>query len=102
MLVTGQDGGRPCLLLDDGDVWTYADLDRRSDELAGALRACGVAAGDRVAVQVDKSADAVALYLACLRSGAVHVPINTAYTVAEVAGLVDDARPSLFVGRPGA
>ena len=102
MLVTAHDGDRPCLLLDDGDVWTYADLDQRSEELAGALADCGVGAGDRVVVQVDKSADAVALYLACLRSGAVHVPINAAYTAVEVAGLVDDARPSLFVGRPGA
>lgn len=101
-LVAGHDRDRPCLLLDDGDVWTYGDLARRSDELAGALQACGVDAGDRVVVQVDKSADAVALYLACLRSGAVHVPINAAYTPAEVAGLVDDARPTLFLGRPSA
>lgn len=101
VLVAGHDRDRPCLLLDDGDVWTYGDLDRRSLELAGALRDCGVSAGDRVVVQVDKSAHAVALYLACLRSGAVFVPLNPAYTPAEMAGLVDDARPSLFVGRPG-
>ena len=101
MLVAGHDGDRACLLLDGGDVWTYGDLDRRSDELAGALQACGVRVGERVVVQVDKSADAVALYLACLRAGVVHVPINTAYTAAEVAGLVDDAHPTLFVGRPG-
>ncbi len=58
------------------------------------------ATGDRVVVQVDKSADAVALYVACLRTGAVFVPLNTAYTPTEVAGFVADADPSLFVGRP--
>ena len=100
--VAGQDPARPCLVLDDGTTWTYGDLDRRSTELAGALRACGVEPGDRVLVQVDKSADAVALYVACLRSGSVFVPLNTAYTPEEIAGFVADAGPALFVGRPGA
>jgi malonyl-CoA/methylmalonyl-CoA synthetase len=99
--VAGQDPARACLLLDDGTAWTYGDLRHRADALAGALHACGVRAGDRVVVQVDKSADAIALYAACLRSGAVFVPLNTAYTPAEVAGFVADARPTLFVGRPG-
>jgi malonyl-CoA/methylmalonyl-CoA synthetase len=93
---------RPCLLLDDGSVRTYGDVDRRAAAFAGALRYSGVEAGDRVVVQIDKSADAVALYLACLRSGAVYVPLNTAYTAAEVSFFVADARAALFVGRPGA
>lgn len=100
--VAGQDPGRTCLVLDDGSAWTYGDLDRRSAELAGALRACGVGPGDRVLVQVDKAADAVALYVACLRSGVVFVPLNTAYTPDEIADFVDDAAPALFVGRPDA
>lgn len=101
VLVTGHDAGRPCLLLDDGTTWTYGDLRRRAAELAGALSGRGVRPGDRVVVQVDKSADAIALYLACLRSGAVFVPLNTAYTPEEVAAFVADAAPTLFVGRPG-
>lgn len=100
-LVAAHDADRPCLLLDDGSTWTYGDLHRRAGAFAGALRARGVGAGDRVVVQVDKSADAIALYVACLRSGAVFVPLNTAYTGEEVAGFVADARPTLFVGRPG-
>lgn len=99
--VAGHDPGRPCLILDDGATWTYGDLAWRSAELAGALRACGVGPGDRVLVQVDKSADAIALYVACLRSGAVFVPLNTAYTPEELARFAVDARPALFVGRPG-
>ncbi len=100
--VAGQDPARTCLVLDDDATWTYGDLDRRSAELAGALHARSVEPGDRVLVQVDKSADAIALYVACLRSGAVFVPLNTAYTPEEVAGFVADAEPALFVGRPGA
>ncbi len=101
-LVAGHDPNRTCLLLDDGTAWTYGDVDRRSAQLAGALAARGVGPGDRVLVQVDKSADAIALYLACLRSRAVFVPLNTAYTPEEVAGFATDAHPALFVGRPGA
>ena len=101
VLVGEHDAGRPCLLLDDRTTWTYGDLRGRAAELAGALRGRGVRPGDRVVVQVDKSADAIALYLACLRSGAVFVPLNTAYTPEEVAAFVADAAPALFVGRPG-
>jgi malonyl-CoA/methylmalonyl-CoA synthetase len=99
-LVPHHAGDRACLLLDDGSTWTYAHLDRRSAELAGGLVRAGVAPGDRVVVQVPKSPDAVALYLACLRRGAVFVPLNTAYTAAEVAAFVDDAAPALVVDDP--
>jgi malonyl-CoA/methylmalonyl-CoA synthetase len=100
-LLSGHDPDRTCLLLEDGRTWTYGDLTRRAGELAVALGRCGVGAGSRVVVQVEKSADAVALYLACLRSGAVYVPLNTASTASEVAGFVADADPDLYVGRPG-
>lgn len=68
--------------------------------MAGALRACGITAGDRVVVQIDKSTDNVALYLACLRVGAVFLPLNTAYTPAEVGYFVDDAAPTVVIARP--
>jgi malonyl-CoA/methylmalonyl-CoA synthetase len=74
---------RPCLITGSRD-WTYGEIDALSAEYAAALRAAGVAAGDRVVVQVEKSPYAVALYLAGLRRGAVFVPLNTAYTPAEV------------------
>jgi len=83
-----------------GPTWTYRQLDDRSAAMAGALHELGVRTGDRVVVQVDKSPDAVALYLACLRSGAVYLPLNTAYTRAEVRFFVDDAEPALVIGRP--
>ena len=80
---------------------TYREVDTRSAQLAGALREVGVGVGDRVVVQIDKSTDAIALYLACLRTGAVFLPLNTAYTPNEVSFFVDDAEPALVVGRPG-
>ena len=61
----------------------------------------GVKPGDRVAVQVEKTPEAVALYLACLRAGAVYLPLNTAYTIAELDYFVGDAEPALFVSAPG-
>ena len=90
---------RSCLILPGHDAWRYADLVARGQRMAGALRDLGVQAGDRVLVQVDKSPEAVALYLACLRAGAVFVPLNTAYTSEEVRYFLDDCEPALVVCR---
>jgi len=90
---------QPCLRLPGGAVWTFADLRVAAGRMAAVLRDRGVAPGDRVLVQVDKSADAVALYLACLRAGAVFVPLNTAYTPAEVRYFIADSEPALVVCR---
>ena len=66
-------------------------------QLAHVLAAHGVKPGDRVAVQAEKSATALILYLACLRAGAVYLPLNTGYTPSELAYFVQDAEPRLFV-----
>lgn len=68
---------------------------------AHLLAAFGVKRGDRVAVQVEKSPEAVFLYFACLRLGAIYVPFNPAYTAEELSYLLADAEPSLFVCTPG-
>ena len=80
---------------------TYAELDQRSAAIAAVLSTDGVAVGDRVVAQVDKSVDAVALYWACLRAGYVYVPINTAYTAEEVGYFLGDAEATAFVFAPG-
>jgi malonyl-CoA/methylmalonyl-CoA synthetase len=85
---------------DAGDTITYGDMLARSARLAGALVELGVRPGDRVAVQVEKSPEAVLLYLACLRAGAVFLPLNTAYTAAELAYFFGDATPLLVVLDP--
>ncbi len=56
--------------------------------------------GDRVAVKVEKSSTTLILYLACLRAGIVYLPLNTAYTPAEMEYFVGDARPKLIVCDP--
>jgi malonyl-CoA/methylmalonyl-CoA synthetase len=80
--------------------FTYADLDAESARWANALAALGVKPGDRVAVQVEKSAANLILYLATIRAGAVFLPLNTAYTLAELAYFIGDAEPSLIVCDP--
>ena len=82
-----------------GDL-TYGDAVRLSGQLAQVLTAHGVAPGDRVAVQVDKSAEAIMLYLACVRAGAVFMPLNNAYTLAELDYFISDAEPKIVVGFP--
>ena len=76
---------------DDGRSISYGDMLARSGQLAHALLQLGVKAGDRVAVQVEKSPEAVLLYLACLRAGAVFLPLNTAYTLTELDYFFADA-----------
>lgn len=88
---------RPFLRVPAGPTVTYAAIDARSARAAGWLRSLGVSTGDRVVVQIPKSIDAVALYLGTLRLGAVYVPLNTAYTGAEVEWFVGDAEPSAVV-----
>ena len=80
-----------------GESWSYADTVELSGRLANLLVELGVTPGDRVAVQVQKSPQAIALYLATVRAGAVFLPLNTAYTRNEVGYFLDDAEPALLV-----
>ncbi len=91
---------RIALETSDGVRVSYAQLIEESGRLANALAAAGVKRGDRVAAQVEKSARNLVLYLACLRFGAVYLPLNTAYTLAELAYFIGDAEPSLVVCDP--
>ena len=84
----------------EGRRWTYGDMIRLSGQLAHALARRGVTPGDRVAVQVEKSPEALMLYLACLRAGAIYLPLNTAYTLAELGYFLGDATPALVVVDP--
>jgi malonyl-CoA/methylmalonyl-CoA synthetase len=83
-----------------GRELSYASLRDQSARFAAALMRREVVPGDRVLVQVDKSVEAVLLYLACLRMGAVFVPINTANTPNEVAYFLRDSEPRVAVIRP--
>ena len=76
---------------------SYADMESLVENLADVLLALNVDEGDRVVAQVEKSPEAIALYLACLDVGAVFVPLNTAYTLAELEYFLGDAGPSLII-----
>ncbi len=78
----------------------FATLASRSAQFAAVLRERGARPGDRVLAVIDKSVDAVALYLACLRSGLVFLPTNPGATGHELGHLLGDARPRLVVCRP--
>ncbi|MCW0180453.1 MAG: malonyl-CoA synthase [Zavarzinia sp.] len=88
---------RPFIQPGPGPALDYGGLRRATGRLAHVLQGLGVVPGDRVAVQVDKGADAIVLYLACVRAGAVFLPLNTGYTPAEIDYFVGDARPRLLV-----
>ena len=89
-----------CLILADGRAWTCDDIECASAKLANLLVALGLQPGDRVAAQVEKSPEALLLYLASLRAGMVFLPLNPAYQQAEVEYFLNDAQPGLFVCHP--
>ena len=91
-----------------GDAWeakdrwyTYEHVLDVSARFAATLVRWGVVPGDRVACQVEKSIEAVMLYLACVRAGAAFLPLNTAYTPDEVAYFLENAEPRVFMCDPG-
>ena len=91
---------RVFLHLADGGSLTYAAFLAMAGRAANALAALGVAPGDRVAVHVEKSPQALALYAACIKAGVVFLPLNTAYTPKELDYFVGDSGAALFVCDP--
>jgi malonyl-CoA/methylmalonyl-CoA synthetase len=84
----------------DGEKLTYADLFALAGRLANLLVARGVRPGDRVAAHVEKSIPALMLSYAAMRAGAVYLPLNSAYTLAELDYFLKDAEPALVVCDP--
>ncbi len=83
-----------------GERISYADLVARTGRMANALAGLGVKPGDRIAAQVEKSVEAIILYLATVRAGAVFLPLNTGYTPAEIDYFIGDAEPAILVCDP--
>jgi malonyl-CoA/methylmalonyl-CoA synthetase len=79
------------------DGLSYEQFLKLSARIAGALVSAGLEPGDRVAAQVNKSIEALALYTACVQSGCVYLPLNTAYTSREISYFIGDAEPGLLV-----
>lgn len=88
------------LHLPAGESVTYGAMLAVTGQLANCLAQYGIRPGDRVAAQVEKSANALLFYLACLRAGAVYLPLNPAYTLSELDYFLRDAEPALVVVSP--
>ena len=82
---------------DDGLYYSWADLERASAMMANLLVSLKLPAGARIAVQVEKSVEAMMLYLATLRAGYVFLPLNTAYQSAEMEYFITNAEPAVVV-----
>lgn len=80
--------------------YCYADIDRQSARFATLLTEVGVKPGDRISVQVEKSPEALSLYLASLRGGFVFQPLNTAFRATELEYFLGDAEPMVVVCDP--
>lgn len=85
------------LLSDDGAHLSYDAFVRRAAQMAHVLAASGVTPGNRVVVQAPKLSDTIALYAGAVQAGVVYLPLNTAYTEAELEYFVEDAEPKLIV-----
>ena len=82
---------------DNGLIYSWRDLDHATAMIANLLVSLELPAGARIAVQVEKSVEAMALYLATLRAGYVFLPLNTAYQSAEIEYFIGNAEPAVVV-----
>ncbi|MGI3167121.1 malonate--CoA ligase [Pseudooceanicola sp. 200-1SW] len=92
--------GRPFLYLPGEDTLSYDGFLDIAARFAHALTTCGLGPGDRVAIQVEKSAKALALYAGAIQAGVIALPLNTAYTPAELAYFVENSGARLLVCDP--
>lgn len=95
-----RDSSKPCIETDAGRVYSYADLDSETARLARFFAELGVRKGERVAAQVEKSPQALFVYLAAVRAGLIYLPLNTAYQRGEMEYFLKDAEPAVLVCPP--
>lgn len=84
----------------EGLYYSWDDIERASARMANLLASLDLTPGARIAVQVEKSPEALLLYLATLRAGFVYLPLNTAYREGEIAYFVENAAPDVVVCSP--
>jgi malonyl-CoA/methylmalonyl-CoA synthetase len=84
----------------EGRVYTFGEIDARSNRMAQWLKGRGLRAGDRLAVYLPNSLEMIDLYLACVKLGVIFVPVNILYREREIAHILQDAEPALFVDTP--
>jgi malonyl-CoA/methylmalonyl-CoA synthetase len=81
----------------DGSEFTFGEIERRSNRVAHALRAHGLAKGDRLCVYLGNRIELIDIYLACIKLGVICVPINILYRDREIAHITNDADPRLVI-----
>src|SRR5690349_2315846 len=79
------------------DTYTFGELDDRSNRLARFFIAEGFTPGDRVCVYLPNCIEMIDLYLACIKTGVIFVPINILYRDREMSHILSDAEPKLLV-----
>ena len=100
-LFAGLEGRKsPVLFLPDGQDISGDAFFKLVAKSAHALVAAGVQPGDRVALQIAKSPQALALYGASVAIGAVFLPLNPSYTAAEIRYFINDATPRVILCDP--
>ncbi len=85
------------LTTENGEQYTFKDIDQLSAQYANYLIQLGAKAGDRISTQIEKSAQALCLYFACLRAGLVYHPLNTAYNKIELEYFFSNADPFAII-----
>jgi malonyl-CoA/methylmalonyl-CoA synthetase len=81
----------------EGALYTFGELDARSNRMAGALAAKGLVKGDRLCAQLPNGVELIDLYLACVKLGVIFVPANVLYKEREVSHILRDAEPKLYI-----
>ncbi len=84
----------------EGKLYSYKDLINITSRIANTMLNAGIGHGGRVIFQVNKTPEAIFLYLACLKIGAISVPLNSSYTSTELSYFIDDIEPALVVCDP--
>ncbi|MDW3181975.1 malonyl-CoA synthase [Roseobacter sp.] len=90
----------PFLILKDGEVITHAAFLSMAARFANSFRELGLQPGDRLALQAEKSPQALAVYAAAVQSGLVFLPLNTGYTPSEVSYFVENSGARLLICDP--
>lgn len=87
----------PFLYLSDDDIITHSAFLKQAAQFAGFITDAGLKAGDRLAVQIHKSPEALAIYAACVQAGVIFLPLNTAYTGAEISYFIENSGAKMVV-----
>jgi acyl-CoA synthetase (AMP-forming)/AMP-acid ligase II len=94
--VATTDPDKPAIIFGDQSI-SYAQLNAEIERAADGLAACGVRPGDRVALMVPNCPEFAIAYYAILRLGAIAVPVNVLYKVAEIAHVLGDSAARALV-----